>query len=76
MRISDLPPGLRELAENRMKEFPSGYIPREGSMIKLDTTNINWFQTEEGFLFWKRIHYGDFTPFYNCRVVNFKLKDK
>jgi len=51
MKISDLPPGLRELAERRIKEFPSGYIPREGSMIKLDTTNISWFLSPEGFFF-------------------------
>lgn len=67
MKISDLPRGLRELAERRRQEC--GRIQYEWLM-----TAFNSSSTPEGFDFWLEIYKGNFTPYYNCRVVNLKPK--
>lgn len=69
MKISDLPPGLRELAERRLLDKP--YAPRGDAL----EWAFVWGDTPEGSGFWLKVFDGNFAPFYNCRVVNFRLKD-
>jgi hypothetical protein len=70
MKISDLPPGLKELAERRKSEYPLI------SQSKDVTFAIRWNKTPEGKHFWLKISVGNFTPFYNCKIVNCKPKMK
>ena len=74
MKISELPPGLKELAIFRFNESNTifkFFINRNASI-----SHFNWSLTKEGYDFWNSICRKDFTPFYNCKVVNFKLKEK
>jgi len=75
MKISKLPPGLKELAELRANE--SNWNSKE-SDIHVYALHLlfNWHNTAENYNFWLQISVGNFTPFYNCKVVNFKLKEK
>lgn len=75
MKISELPPGLKELAEIRAKK--SAWNNETTNILDYDIPVLfDWGQTLEGHNFWKNISFGNFAPFYNCKVVNFKLKEK
>ena len=71
MKISDLPPGLKELAERRRKEDRGEEILLSNSEI---SGSFTWLTSPEGFFFWDSVDKGNFAPFYNCKVVNYRLK--
>ena len=73
MKISELPPGLKELALLRQKEDTEEFYDKDTNKL-LDA--FGWNNTPERFNFWDDIDNGNFTPFYNCKVVNCKLKTK
>jgi len=73
MKISELPPGLKELAELRRANCRD--IRFDGQDDYLCDAFL-WDGAYEGISFWESIESGNFTPFYNCKVVNFKLKEK
>lgn len=68
MLISDLPPGLKELAELRRKQY----------VLTLDQDVLlaafPWSHTPEKTGFWAEISAGNFKVYYGCKVVNFKKK--
>lgn len=75
MKIQDLPPGLKELAELRRSEDPKYSL-----MFDTDERNdlaaaFHWRKTPEGYYFWQDVYSGNFKPFYNCSVTNLKIKD-
>lgn len=72
MKISDLPPGLKELAELRKKEHIKEHGMRETHIDVL--TAIIWQFTPEGYAFWREVNERNFSVYYNCKVVNFKPK--
>ena len=72
MKISDLPPGLKELALLRQMECIHGFDKDEDTLSKA----FSWADTLEKYDFWDEIDDGFYTPFYNCKVVNCKLKTK
>ena len=66
MRISNLPPGLRELAEYRRAQ-----ANRTGDLV---AAAFPWKSTPEGFEFWRSVALGDLFVFNGCRVTNLKMK--
>jgi len=73
MKISELPPGLKELAEQRRIENTNDWFDIDCDDL---ADAFSWSETPEEEDFWNEIDTGNFTPFYNCKVVNFKLKEK
>jgi len=67
MKISDLPPGLKELAEKR--NIDSG---------SLFANNLDlafcWNTTPERHDFWSQINKGNFQVYHGCKVTNLKRK--
>lgn len=63
MKISNLPSGLRELAELRAKQFPLG---NNRGLVD----DIFWDQTPEHGIFWSGVNSGDFRSYYGCRLIN------
>lgn len=73
MKISELPRGLKELAELRLQQYPDLDPFFKDS---LHVTSIRWEDTPEGEEFWDNVEEKNFTQYYNCKVVKFKLKEK
>lgn len=73
MKISDLPPGLKELAEKRRIENTNDWFDADCDDL---ADAFSWGETSEGEGFWDEITNSNFTSFYNCKVVNCKLKTK
>lgn len=69
MKISELPPGLKELAEKRRKEFS----PLSGNDHLGNA--FGWKETPEGGNFWVCVNRGDFSIYHGCRDTNLKRKD-
>lgn len=67
MKISELPNGLRHLAEKRREE--------DASDIDNDVLEeaFGFALTPEGYHYWFEIEEGNFTPYYNCSV---KIKER
>lgn len=65
-KISDLPDGLRQLAESRVD--PNFTNPGWGKEVKDEIVNaFEWSETEEGDDFWDEIHQGNFKPYYDLK---------
>jgi len=73
MKISELPPGLKEVAE--LRAIRSNWYQPDRLYDDHLPFLFNWDETPEGYNFWDEIDDRNFTPFYNCKVVNFKLKE-
>lgn len=72
MNISDLPPGLKELAELRMSQFPRLITIRK--LPQGDVIGFLWPDTPEGYAFWREVNERNFDVYYGCKVVNCKPK--
>lgn len=73
MKISELPKGLKELAELRRKEYHikvKGCVVRSG-LYELSSA-FHWEGTIEGLDFWSKIDNGDFDVYYSGII---KLED-
>lgn len=72
MKISDLPPGLKELAELRRNHHANECEIEE---VRDDLgIAFPWSYSREGRDFWSKVHVGNFSVYYNCKVVNCKPK--
>ena len=72
MKISDLPPGLKELAELRMSQFPRLITIRK--LPQGDVRRFHWSDTPEGYVFWREVNEENFAVYYGCRVTNCRPK--
>lgn len=63
--ISELPRGLKELAELRRSECTSKAHYHDSDHLDLA---FLWTGTKEDYYFWCRINEGNFTSFYNCKI--------
>lgn len=73
MKISDLPKGLKELAELRRKEYCNnvdGYVVAE-NLNELSSA-FHWDVTIEGVNFWNKVNNGNFDVYYSGII---KLED-
>jgi len=71
MKMSKLPPGLKELAKLRQFQCADKCYSKTTDRL---TRAFSWDETPERFVFWDTIDDGNFTPFYNCKAVICKLK--
>jgi len=55
MKISDLPPKLKELAEKRKAEYEAG-LPTLNLIGVGLAGAFNWSRTPEGFYFWDKVN--------------------
>jgi len=79
MLISQLPPGLKELAELRRSQCDDPPTTRQwGKKGSSDDLSFAfwWSETPEGGDFWDDVDTGKYPVYYGCRVVNFKLKEQ
>lgn len=72
MKISDLPPGLKELAELRMSQCPRLIATRK--LPYGDIRRFHWSETPEGYAFWREVNEKNFDVYYGCRVANCRPK--
>jgi hypothetical protein len=71
MKISELPEGLRQLAERRRRENKFETV-REDDMYGA----FIWAETAEGLDYWVKVHGGDFSVYHGCKVTNLKMKER
>lgn len=67
MKISDLPPGLRELSELRRTELAVTVEILEQDVL---SKAFSWSATPEDAYFWANVNDGNFDAAYGCRLVN------
>lgn len=72
MKISELPKGLRQLAELRRAEYLGELL----GDVRFIRAAFKWSRTPEGPEFWQAISAGRFERYYGCRVVNVKFKER
>jgi len=65
MKISELPPGLRQLAEKHREEM--GWKGPKSDQL---TWAFKWRKTPEGHEYWKTINKGNFDRYYGCYPAN------
>ena len=72
MNISDLPPGLKELAELRRAEHAKRCKVKE---VRTELRKaFSWGHSPERWKFWLEVNDENFSVYYNCKVVNCKPK--
>jgi hypothetical protein len=75
MKISDLPEGLRQLAEKRREEYPEVSV-YPGTEPDHMYNQFIYDDTPEGFDFWNQIERQNYSVYHGCKVTNCKPKSK
>lgn len=73
MRISQLPEGLRQLAEKRREQFPDKFF---NPFFSDEVSAINWTNCPEPKGFWWKVCNNNFTVYHGCKVTNFNRKER